>query len=99
MITVSIILLILTIICCIFELIYMIIQKRRIRRVMKLHFNAVYGKLACKDTTELSPEELKYLRCDRRTTNKAYKAIKKAYKRGCSYVDTVSVYPRRNQND
>lgn len=97
MVITSIILSITAILCGFIELVYVIIQKRRIRRVMKLHFNAVYGKLACKDTTELSPEELKYLRCDRRTTKKAYKVIKKAYENGCSFVDTTSVYPRRNQ--
>lgn len=102
MLITSIILSILAIICCIIELIYMVIQERRIiktRRAMKLHLNAVYGKLAYKDVTELPPEELRYLRCDRKTTKKAYKAIKKAYENGCSYVDTDSVYPRRNQND
>lgn len=66
---------------------------------MKLHLNAVYGKLAYKDVTELTPEELKYMRADTKVTKKACKAIKKAYKRGCSFADTTSVYPRRNQND
>lgn len=42
MVITSIILSITAILCGFIELVYVIIQKRRIRRVMKLHFNAVY---------------------------------------------------------
>lgn len=81
MVITSIILSIVAIICCIIELIYMIIQKRRIKREM----------------TRLTSQELRYLRCDRKTTKKAYKVIKKAYENGCSFVDTTSVYPKRKE--
>lgn len=83
MLITSIILSLLAIICCIIELIYMIIQKRRINRKMAL----------------LTPQELKYLRCDIKTSKKAYKAIKKAYENGCSFVDTADVYPTRKESN
>lgn len=64
---------------------------------MKLHFNAVYGKVACNDVVELTPEELKYMRADAKASKKVYKAIKKAYKSGCTYADTDSIYKEKSK--